>query len=282
MKNIKDLGVDILSNGSTRITRTGEVISVWDKKLQWDMRDGFPVVTSKTLMWKAVVGELLWFLSGSSYINDLRVFTFGEDLGQWTIWSDDATRWSPLDPDYVGDLYPTQWRNFNRMGIDQIENLINGLINNPFERNHVVMAWNPEAISFDTLALKPCHMGFQCYVTDDGYLNLKWFQRSVDYFLGLPFNIASYGLLLHMVASWTGLKPGILSCDLGDCHIYTSHLDQVKRYIGNREYEIPTLVLPDKAKSFDTVLELTALDFSEALIGYQSAGSIPAKVYVGS
>lgn len=282
MKQVKDLYLDILENGVKRTTRTGEVISVWDRKLQWDMSEGFPATTSKTLSWNLVVGELLWFLSFSDDLSDLRRLTFGKDEGQWTIWTDDAARWSATDPDYVGDLYPTQWRNYNRSGVDQIENLIHTLKNSPHERNHLVMAWNPEAISFDMMALKPCHFGFQCYVTSDDKLNLKWFQRSCDAFLGLPFNIASYGLLLHMLCEWTGYTPGILSCDLGDVHIYEDHLGQVKRYIGNREYDLPVLNLPEKAKTFKSLIELTALDFQDSLIGYKSVEPIRAKLRVGS
>lgn len=304
MNQLKELMRDIIAFGEVRETRTGKVRSIWDMNMHWDLSAGFPAVTSKQLMWGPVVGELLWFLSGSESLSDLRKYTFGEDKDQWTIWTDDARRWHKtvmaefddadehwrevfpqpvLDPDYVGALYGTQWRSFNDdTKSDQIQNLIKSLIAEPDNRDHIVMAWNPTAIVHNEMALKPCHLGFQCYVTKDKRLNLKWWQRSVDTFLGLPFNIASYALLVHLLAKWTGLKPGRLSCDLGDVHIYESHMDAVKEYLDNPVHAKPTLVLPEGCESLESTLTLTALDFRDALKDYQHSGRISAPLSVGS
>lgn len=296
MHQIKDIMRDVITYGEWRTTRTGRVKSIWNSGASWNLSNGFPATTAKTLAWKSVVGELLWFLSGSDTLKDLRRFTFGEDCpsDKWTIWTDDAKRWNEsfgvdgiqVNTDYVGSLYPTQWRHFgisywDIAGVDQIANLVEGLKNNPFERNHIVMAWNPLDIANNDMALKPCHLGFQCYVTSDGFLNLKWWQRSVDCFLGLGFNVASYALLTHMLCEWTGLKPGKLSCDLGDVHIYENHMTQAEQYIYSDCHQLPELVLPEKAKSLSTLLELTALDFENSLSGYKSSGTIKAPLSVG-
>lgn len=286
MKQLKDLYLDVLTNGKSRLTRTGETLSVWDRKLEFDLEQGFPAVTSKTLQWNAVVGELLWFLSGSCYLEDLQWATYGSFDDKWTIWSDDAERWNNkhgrVDMGFVGRLYGYQWRNLNNgfMAIDQISNLIDKINTTPNERDLIVMAWNPAHIAADEMCLKPCHLGFQCYV-DDGKLNLKWWQRSVDSFLGLPFNIASYALLTHLLANWTGLKVGKLSCDLGDVHIYMNHLQAVNEYLSNPEYSLPKLVLPEQAICLNSTLALTALNFKNSLQGYQSAGKISAPLSVG-
>lgn len=292
MKEIKQLMSDVLQYGEWRDTRTGRVKSIWNAGASWNLENGFPAVTSKTLAWKSVVGELLWFLSGSEHITELRKLTFGEDCpsDKWTIWTDDAIRWNTAAGwkiehgqdvmDFVGELYPRQWRACGGH-VDQIRNLVRGLRETPFERNHIVMAWNPVDIDKNAMALKPCHLGFQCYVTSDYKLNLKWWQRSVDTFLGLGFNIASYALLVHLLCEWTGLKPGELSCDLGDVHIYESHMSAVEEYLNNPCHALPTLVLPEKAKELYTIGELTALDFENSLVGYTSSGVIKAPLSVG-
>lgn len=286
MKQVKDIIKYVLNNGVERQTRTGEVISAWNYQASWDIRDDFPAVTSKTLAWKPVVGELLWFLSGSKSLSDLRKLTYGSDQNQWTIWNGDTERWltnkSYTDKNFVGDLYPTQWRNYNGGGVDQIQNLISNIIENPLERDHIVMAWNPEAIHRDLMALKPCHLGFQCYITNNGELNLHWWQRSVDVFLGLPFNIASYSLLAHLLANWCNLRVGTVSCTLMDVHIYVDHMDSVNKYMSNIEYPMPKLILPKGCETFEDTLNLTAIDFKDCLYQYESAGEIKAPLSVGS
>lgn len=287
MQQMKELMVKIVTQGQDRETRTGLCRSTWKHSLAFDLQEGFPALTSKKLAWNSVVGELLWFLSGSSDLKDLRHYTFGNGgIDKWTIWTDDAARWNKEingeDADDVGELYPLQWRNYNNAGVDQIGKLIHGLINNPFNRDHIVMAWNPETIHYNRTALKPCHIGFQCYVTNDGKLNLHWWQRSVDTFLGLGFNIASYALLTHLLAHWTDLEVGMLTADLGDVHIYHNHFDAVNTYLTNPEYPIPQLSLPMTTYiDLEECLNHTAVDLKDALTGYQHAGIIKAPLSVG-
>lgn len=299
MDNLKRLYKSILEYGEKRETRSGTTLSLWDEKLSWDLSEGFPATTSKKLAHKAVVGELLWFLSGSTDLKSLRHYTFGKDEGQRTIWTDDAERWwkekisqypdlssamrkLTVESEPLGNLYGKQWRGNTYEKPDQIANLIKQLKENPNRRDHIVMAWNPSDIEFNSMALKPCHLGFQCYVSK-GKLNLKWWQRSWDVFLGGPFNIASYALLLHLLSEWTGYEPGILTVDVGDAHIYANHVDAVKQYIGNYEHPLPTLVLPEKAKeSLESCLALTALDFGDVLVNYKHEGVIKAPLSVGA
>ncbi len=283
MEQLKELYTRVVLFGEERDTRTGPVKSLWKDSLRFDLREGFPAVTSKKLPWLTCVGELLWFLSGTETIGDLKFYTFGDrDADKWTIWTDDAKRWNGNNSGYVGQLYPVQWRDFNLSGFDQISNLIKNLKENPKNRDHIVMAWNPSAIDKDLMCLKPCHLGFQCYVTNDGHLNLHWWQRSVDCFLGLPMNIASYALLTHLLAAWTGLKPGLLTTDLGDVHIYENHFKQVGEYINNREHPLPRLRLPElAAQNLEGALHCTALDFKKSLCGYWHEGAIKAPLSVG-
>lgn len=288
MKNLKELYAEVLHHGNLRTTRTGNVISIWDGKLKFNLQDGFPAVTSKKLAWQTCVGELLWFLSGSEWIGGLKHFTFGDEFSdKWTIWTDDTRRWNHsrgdgCSEDYVGALYPVQWRCYNYADVDQIENLIKNLRENPYNRDHIVMAWNPESIAGNEMALKPCHIGFQCYVDEVGYLHLKWWQRSVDCFLGLPMNIASYALLLSLLAKWTGWKPGTLTADLGDIHIYENHKEQAYRYMCNEEHLLPRLDLPYGTESLESTLQLTAKNFKDSLTGYNHEGTIKAPLSVGN
>jgi thymidylate synthase len=283
-QQLKALYQDIIENGVPKDTRTGQVLSVWDRSLSFDLSREFPAVTSKRLAWNPVVGELLWFLAGSYWLRELKHYTFGDAKSdKWTIWTDDTARWG--SEDFVGHLYGHQWRNSGgtidgRGGVDQIANLLHMIKTDPHRRDLIVMAWNPYDIANNEMALKPCHLGFQCYVDGD-LLNLKWEQRSVDSFLGLPFNIASYALLTHLLAQWTGLKPGIVSCSLGDTHLYNDHLGAVDTYINNPMYTGTNLILPLGTHTLDDTLELTANHFGTSLANYQSAGVIKAPLSVG-
>ena len=280
---LKELYREILETGERRGTETGTTLSLWDRHISFDLSEEFPAVTSKKLAWKSCVGELLFFLSGLDTIGDLQYFTFrGVGYDKWTIWTGDAERWGRGG--YLGRLYPQQWRNSGAahptaQGVDQIQNLVYRLKNQPNRRDHIVMAWCPYDIENDLTALKPCHIGFQCYVSN-GKLNLKWWQRSVDSFLGLPFNIASYALLTHLLAKWTGLEVGILSCDLGDVHLYENHVEAVKIFLNNPRFKPCQLELPEGTESLESTLELTALDFAGSLKGYNSMGSVKAPLSV--
>ena len=273
-------------SGDARNTRTGKTYGVFGEHIKINLSDGFPATTGKKLMWNAVVGELLWFLSGSTHLSDLRKYAFGEDKGQWTIWSDDAARWSKSrsynlhnDPEDLGELYGMKWRGYAGC-IDQIQNLINNLKNNPHERNHLVVTWDAYAVAHDLMALKPCHVMFQCYVSN-GKLSLQWYQRSADLFLGVPFNFASYALLTHLLARWVGLEAGELSVTFGDAHVYEEHFPAIDKYFNNETFALPQLQLPNGCDTLESTLQLTALDFKDALVGYKHSGVIKAPLSVG-
>ncbi|QKE55278.1 thymidylate synthase 2 [Escherichia phage ECOP18] len=268
---------DVILLGEPRNDRTGTgTVSIFDSYAKFDLREGFPAVTTKRLAWKSVVGELLWFLSGSTNLHDLRVSTFGRDEGQWTIWTpnyEDQAISMGYDRGNLGPVYGKQWRNFG--GRDQITELIEGLKNNPHGRRHLVSAWN--VAELDKMALPPCHYGFQCYVSNDGYLDLKWTQRSVDCFLGLPFNIASYALLTHILAKLTGLKPRYLIFSGGDTHIYSDHIEQVEEQLKRKPRPLPTLVMPEFVDLYD-LLENNTAAWSFQLEGYDPHPALKAKM----
>jgi len=186
-KDYQSLLFDVLSSGVNKTDRTGTgTRSVFGKQIRHDMSDGFPVLTTKKVAWKTMVTELKWFLQGRTDIKYLQD-------NNCKIWDGDYKKSGRTDGE-LGPIYGKQWRDIN--GIDQLENLITGLISNPDSRRHLVSAWNVEDL--DKMTLPPCHYSFQCYV-NDGKLSLMWNQRSADLFLGVPFNISSYGLLLHLL-----------------------------------------------------------------------------------
>jgi len=282
MQKYLNLLRDVRDNGQKRFTRSGVVYSVFDRKIEFDMREHFPAPTTKRLMWKAMVGELLWFLNGKNDLTSLRHYSDLDD-DAWTIWTDDCKRWHEAserecDKEDLGKLYGHQWRN---VGGDQIAKLVHKMIHDKNSRYQIVMAWNPEDIDNDEMALAPCHLGFTVYV-DGNEFDLKWRQRSVDTFLGLPFNIASYGLLMHILGKITGLTPRRLIGDLDDVHIYHDHLDAVNEQLSRVPEEdpdrLPQVVLPDINWLHDLV-DLTAKDFT--LINYRPQPAIPAKLSVG-
>tara|TARA_R100001594_G_scaffold53735_1_gene87285 strand:+ start:19766 stop:20689 length:924 start_codon:yes stop_codon:yes gene_type:complete len=275
-----------LDDGSflMRETRSGNVVSAFDYKFKHNMQHGFPAVTTKKLQFNAVIGELLWFLAGKTDLDSLRHYSNIED-GEWTIWTQDAERYGGKGNKELGAIYGAQWRNFGgdryAVGTDQIKSLISGLTNNPESRYHVVSAWNPNVIH--EIALPSCHMFFQCYVDIDEhgykYLDLKWYQRSVDSFLGLPFNIASYGALLVFLAKLTGCQPRYLIGDLGDTHIYEQHLEQVQTVLDREPLELPSFKFP-RFTSLDELLGYTAKDFH--LVNYKHHGVLRGKLTVGA
>ena len=229
----QELLKDILDNGIEKSDRTGTGIkSVFGKQIRHDMSKGFPLLTTKKMAIKSIMTELKWFLQGRTDIQYLR------DNG-CKIWDGDYEKSGRTDGE-LGPIYGKQWRDVN--GIDQLENLIVGLINNPDGRRHIVNSWNVEELN--KMVLPPCHYSFQCYV-NDGKLSLMWQQRSVDVFLGLPFNISSYGLLLSLIADEVNMVPDQLVGSLGDTHIYNNHIEQVKEQLRNEPYELPTIHLRD-------------------------------------
>jgi thymidylate synthase len=281
MFNYHQLLEDILKNGEKTNDRTGVgTISVFGRMLRWDLSKGFPAVTTKRLAWNAVVGELLWFLEGSTNVNRLREITHGPGSDKQTIWDANYSNQGialGYENGELGPIYGQQWRNFGN--VDQMTNLINGLQKDMQTgsrgRRHLVSAWNvPE---LNKMSLMPCHYSFQCHLSQDGHLNLLWNQRSVDSLLGLAFNIASYALLTHILASIVGAKPGELIFSGGDCHIYLNHIDQVNEQLSREERPMPVLRMPI-ISSLDDLRTLSPKDF--ILEGYKPHPSIKAPMAV--
>lgn len=244
MQNYHELLQDILDNGVERHDRTGVgTRSVFGRQLRFDLRLGFPAITTKKLAWRAVVGELLWFLEGSGDERRLAEITHGTRDDVTTIWTPNAQAeyWKPKAK-FEGDLgrvYGTNWRDWR--GVDQIAALVDGLKNDPWSRRHILSAWNVDEL--DQMALPPCHVMSQYYVNNNRELSCMFTMRSTDMFLGAVFNIASYALLTHMLAQVCGLKIGELVMSIGDAHIYNNHIDQVREQLTREHYPAPRLYL---------------------------------------
>ncbi len=243
MKTYLELIQTILDKGDRKEDRTGTgTLSLFGLQARYDLREGFPLLTTKKVLFSAVVRELLWFLKGSTNIND--------DLTQHTpIW--DA--WADEDGE-LGPIYGYQWRNYGGQGVDQIQNVLDLIKQNPDSRRMLVCAWNPAQVP--QMALPPCHALFQFYVVN-GHLDCQLYQRSADMALGVPFNIASYSLLTHMVAQECGLTPRYFVHALGDAHIYLNHVDGLNKQLTRAPKPLPTLKIADKA-----VLELEFEDIT--------------------
>lgn len=265
-ENYLNLLSTVFHGGKFRLDRTGVgTKSIFGAQLRLDLRDGFPLLTTKKIHFKSVVHELLWMISGSTSVEDLQKHGV-------TIWDEWAAENGELGP-----VYGYQWRFFGSSriedGFDQLTAVINSLKTDPLSRRHVVTAWNPQDL--DKQALPPCHILFQFYVSASGELSCHMYQRSADIFLGVPFNIASYALLTHMVGHVTGLTPGDLIISFGDVHIYNNHLDQVREQLSRTPREAPKLGLNLNRESlFDFVYE----DFT--LYGYNPLPAIKAEVAV--
>jgi len=275
MKQYNDLLKKVLDEGTDREGRNGKTRGLFGLQMRFNMEDGFPAVTTKKLAFKAVKSELLWFIEGSSDNNRLKELNASER----TIWTDNAEApyWAPKAkfPGDLGRVYGVQWRKWQSPGgkvVDQLANVIEMIKKDPTSRRLIVTAWNPGEI--DMMALPPCHMFFQFFVAD-GKLSLLMHQRSCDMFLGVPFNIASYSLLLHMVAQVTDLKPGEFVHSLGDCHIYEEHFDAVKEQLSREPMPLCTLKLNPAVKNInDFKMEDIELE------NYQSHPPIKAKMAV--
>lgn len=232
MKQYLDLIRQVLEDGETKTDRTGTgTRAIFGTQSRYDLREGFPLVTTKKTLFPAVVRELLWFLKGSTNIY--------EDLTQHTpIW--DA--WADAEGN-LGPIYGYQWRNWGGTGIDQIQQAIDTIKTNPDSRRIIVSAWNVADIP--EMKLPPCHAFFQFFVVN-GRLDLQLYQRSADLALGVPFNIASYALLLTMVAQECGLTPGVFVHTIGDAHLYENHLDGVREQLSRKPLPLPQLQIASK------------------------------------
>ena len=244
MKNYLDALKYCYENGDFVKSRAGNVKKAFGYQMRFNLENGFPAVTTKKLAWKAVVSELLWFLEGSNDERRLAEILYDdkrENLeDKKTIWTQNAEAdyWKDKSK-FIGDvgkIYGVQWRNFN--GVDQIQELIEGLKKNPNSRRHILTAWNPSEIN--EMSLPPCHAFSQFFVSNNK-LSCQLYQRSCDMFLGVPFNIASYSLLIHIIAEECRLGVGEFVHSLGDFHIYEEHFDQVKIQLTREPKQLPTL-----------------------------------------
>ena len=288
MKQYLELLEYILENGESRDDRTGTgVISSFGHQIRFNLQDGFPAVTTKALAWKGVVSELLWFLEGSDDERRLAEIRFKKnrndlvDLDKFsTIWTDNADN-QGVELGYdnsdtikkLGPIYGVQWRNWN--GVDQIHELVDGLKTNPFGRRHILSEWNVEMI--ESMALPPCHVMSQFYVSSNGVLSCQMYQRSADMFLGVPFNIASYALLQSILANILDLEPGDFVHTFGDAHIYKNSINQVKEQLTREPKKLPRLIMPN-IQSLESLKEMSIDDF--VLKGYKSHPALKAEMAI--
>ena len=264
MKQYLDLMQKVLNEGQEKSDRTGTgTLSIFGHQMEFDLSDGFPLVTTKKVHLKSIVHELIWFLQGSTNISYLKE----NGVSIWDEWADEKGD--------LGPVYGAQWRSWpdgNNGTIDQIQNLIQGIKTNPDSRRHIVSAWNPALV--DEMALPPCHSLFQFYVANEE-LSCQLYQRSADIFLGVPFNIASYALLTHMVAHVCNLKAGKFVHTFGDAHLYLNHLDQARLQLSRDTKILPQLKLNSEVKNiFDFKFE------DIEITNYESHPSISAPIAV--
>ena len=292
MKQYLDMCRYILEHGEDRPDRTGTgTRSVFGYQTRYDLREGFPLLTTKKMYLRPIAEELLWFIKGDTNIK----YLVDRNVKIWNEWPYEDFKKSKEfngetleefvekiknDDDFakkhgnLGPVYGAQWRNFNNEGTDQLMKLIDSLKNNPFSRRHIISAWNPSQV--DEMALPPCHTLMQFYVSSDKkYLSCQLYQRSADTFLGVPFNIASYALLTCMLAQVCGYEPKEFIHTIGDAHIYKNHFDVVKTQIEREPLPIPRLVLN---KDIDNLFDFKIEDIK--LEGYQSHGPLKGKVSV--
>ena len=264
MKQYLNLMQKVLDEGQEKSDRTGTgTLSIFGHQMKFDLSKGFPLVTTKKVHLKSIIHELIWFLQGSTNISYLKE----NGVSIWDEWADENGD--------LGPVYGAQWRSWpdgNNGTIDQIENLINGINNNPDSRRHIVSAWNPALV--DEMALPPCHSLFQFYVAN-GELSCQLYQRSADIFLGVPFNIASYALLTHMIAQVCNLKAGKFVHTLGDAHLYINHLEQAKLQLSREVMGLPELKL---SSNVDNIFDFKFEDIE--IVNYESHPAISAPIAV--
>lgn len=282
MKQYHDLLKSILTHGQQHLDRTGVgTISHFGYQTRFDLRDGFPIVTTKKIPFRWVAEELFWFLSGDT--NEANLRAKGVDI--WAEWADEEhTSRFEREPGDLGPIYGYLWRSFGgnypqRNGFDQIANLLNEIQRNPNSRRLIVTGWDPREA--DHVDLPPCHTLFQFKVEGGRVLHCQLYQRSADAFLGVPFNISSYALLLHMVAHVSGLEVGEFIYTLGDYHIYKNHVEQVEELLSRAPLPLPRLEIVDGGKRLEGLEGLLAVrDGNLNLVGYQSHGKIAAAIAV--
>lgn len=295
MKQYRKLLEDILEHGEDVNDRTGVgTRSIFGYQMRFNLAEGFPAVTTKKLAWKAVVGELLWILEGSTDERRLAELTFGkhrtELIGKSTIWTLNADAQGKalgyINNEFtkeLGQVYGAQWRNFDGFSVykgkDQISEILFQLKTNPDSRRIILSAWNPNQLH--QMALPPCH-AFAQFRVYNGKLSCQMYQRSADVFLGVPFNIASYSLLTHILAREVGLEVGDYVHTIGDAHIYSNHFDQVREQLSRNEYVLPDLEISDEFNLSDRLKNGFRLNDANCfrLTNYQSHDTIKASMAV--
>ena len=276
MKNYLGALKHCYENGDFVKSRAGNVRKSFGYQMRFDLQEGFPAVTTKKLAWKAMVSELLWFLEGSNDERRLAEILYEDKRENLedknTIWTQNANAeyWKQKSKFFgdVGRIYGVQWRDFN--GVDQLKNLIEGLKKDPDSRRHILTAWNPAELH--NMSLPPCHAFSQFYVSDNK-LSCQLYQRSCDMFLGVPFNIASYSILIHIIAKECGYEAGEFIHSLGDFHIYEEHFEQVKIQLSREPKKLPVLKFTPKK-----IHEYKTSDFE--LINYEHHPKIVAPMNV--
>lgn len=286
MKNYNQLLDRIIKTGISSTDRTGTgTLSLFGQQLRYDLRQGFPAVTTKRLMWRAVVAELLWFIEGSGDERRLAEIQYGtRDESKKTIWSAnaDADYWKDkaVFPGDLGRVYGVQWRDWhsprfdgvaNFTSTDQLKDLIAGLKKDPTGRRHVLTAWNPGELN--QMALPPCHMFAQFYLRDNE-LSCQMYQRSADMFLGVPFNIASYSLLTHLIAKEIGATAREFILTFGDAHVYNNHLEQCDEQLSRSYYPLAELDISEVTSMFTATVDQCKL------VNYQCHPAIKAPMAV--
>lgn len=279
----------VLENGQAKADRTNTgTISIFGYQMQFDLNQGFPLLTTKKVHWPAIIHELLWFISGDTNIeylvkNKVNIWSAwpyqkynqskdycGETLKEFNdkIKSDHQFALKHGD---LGPVYGKQWRDFN--GVDQLQKLLTNLKENPFSRRHILSAWNPQEIN--NMVLPPCHILIQFYVSEDKHLSCQLYQRSGDIFLGVPFNIASYSLLTIMIAQILGYKLGKFVHTLGDAHIYSNHIEQVNLQLKRKPKALPKITINPNVR------DLFSFKFEDFIIeGYEPEETINAPIAV--
>ena len=293
MKQYLELCKTILNKGTYKDDRTGTgTFSIFGYQTRYNLEDGFPLVTTKKVFLRGIIHELLWFISGDTNIKYLvdnnvhiwddwayKAYSLSEEFKGESM-TEFADKLKVLDKDdpfvkkwgELGPVYGRQWRNFNEQGVDQLENLIQQIKTNPNSRRLIISAWNPCEV--DKMALPPCH-SFMLFYVLNGKLSCQLYQRSADVFLGVPFNIASYSLFTMMIAQVCGLKPGEFVHTMGDAHIYSNHVEQIKLQLSREPKKLPTMKINPNVKSiYDFKIE----DFE--LEGYEPWPRIKGEVAV--
>jgi thymidylate synthase len=243
----KELCELILSTGEYREDRTGVgTKSIFGHQMRFDLSQGFPLITTKKIFFNGVLDELFWFIQGGKVCE--QTFVNRMNLNDLPTRSHNMWKWWAKDSGDLGRIYGAQWRDWKHT--DQLGSVVRSIIDNPYSRRHIVSSWN--VAELDDMTLPPCHVLFQFYVSTSGKLSCHLYQRSADVFLGLPFNIASYALLTHIVARATGLVPGELVHSLGDAHIYLNHEGPLRSQLLQNSYPMPTVEVADRGSNIDS------------------------------